>query len=195
MSSKGVTDSVTDVTDIVRNGERQRRHRERHKEYVEQLEVENTALKGAVLALKVRIADLEKKPTVSVVLKSSATFDVFWECYPKRDGENPKKPAKVKFERLVNAGVDPEDIIVGAQRYARQTMDKEPKFICQAITWLNQERWKDENWVAEPQISPAQFAAQLRQQVEEDHYGDRRQQSDDDLFDAKFSGPGNLRRY
>jgi len=73
-------------------------------------------------------------------------FDRFWSAYPKRDGANPRKPAKAKFEKLVRNGADPEKIIAGAKRYADELAAQNKLstvYVAQAITWLNQERWGD----------------------------------------------------
>ena len=72
-------------------------------------------------------------------------FDEFWKAYPKRQGSNPKAPAKKKFLKRCNDGISPDDIISGAKKYANQEVGtKERKYIAQATTWLNQERWNDE---------------------------------------------------
>jgi predicted transcriptional regulator len=59
----------------------------------------------------------------------------FWEIYPRKDN---KKPAMTAFRNL------PKKkqllAIEGAKAYARSELP-EPKFIPQAATWLNQERW------------------------------------------------------
>ena len=73
-------------------------------------------------------------------------FEDFWQAYPsRRPHSNPKAPAKKKFEASVGGGVAPADIIRGAKNYALyvEHEDTDPKYICQAQTWLNQERWTD----------------------------------------------------
>lgn len=72
-------------------------------------------------------------------------FVDFWKAYPKRDGSNPRQPTCQKFSRYVAAGIEPEEIISGAKRYAAECERNgtEPKFVAQAATWLNQQRWKD----------------------------------------------------
>ena len=73
-------------------------------------------------------------------------FEEFWRKYPSRSPHsNPKKPAKQKFETAAKRGVPVEVIIRGAENYAayvaRETDDA--RFIAQAVTWLNQERWTE----------------------------------------------------
>jgi hypothetical protein len=73
-------------------------------------------------------------------------FEVFWHTYPsRRPHPNPMKPARLKFEAAVRNGTDPADIIRGAEIY-RATIEgdgTDPRYIAQAGTWLNQERWND----------------------------------------------------
>ncbi len=73
-------------------------------------------------------------------------FDGFWRIYPsRRPHSNPKKPAREKFEVALKRGVPASDIIRGAENYAvyveQETTD--PRYIAQAVTWLNQERWAE----------------------------------------------------
>jgi hypothetical protein len=69
-------------------------------------------------------------------------FDEFWGVYPRREGENPKKPAKASFSRALRKGADPRAIISGAKALAAKHPLPSP-FVPQAVTWLNQERWSD----------------------------------------------------
>jgi uncharacterized protein YdaU (DUF1376 family) len=94
-------------------------------------------------------------------------FEKFWAAYPQRKGANPRKPAKDKFERLVRDGADPNEITRAAKRYtvalaAEQKIDT--VYVAQAVTWLNQERWRDDM----PKPAPAQ---------------------EDSPFDGKFFAP------
>ncbi len=87
-------------------------------------------------------------------------FDGFWRIYPsRRPHSNPKKPAREKFEAALKRGVPASDIIRGAENYAvyveRETAD--PRFIAQAVTWLNQERWAEYQEAPEevrPEVAP-----------------------------------------
>lgn len=73
-----------------------------------------------------------------------ALWERFWATYPKRPG-NPKQPAQEKFFRLLKSGVDGEEIIAGAERYAVSRVGQDPQFTCTASVFLNQGRWKDEH--------------------------------------------------
>lgn len=68
-------------------------------------------------------------------------FDELWPSYPRREA---KKPARDKFKALVKAGVEPYAIRHGVQRYQTATIGKERQFIALMATWLNQERWNDD---------------------------------------------------
>lgn len=73
-------------------------------------------------------------------------FDEFWLAYPSRSGPNPKKPASQRYASAIQHGVDPDLIIGAAKRYADaiRLAKTDLKFVAQAVTWLNQERWNDQ---------------------------------------------------
>lgn len=73
-------------------------------------------------------------------------FARFWSAYPKRNGSNPKAPARAKFVRHLNNGVEAEAMIAGAMLYAKDLADAKKagtEFVAMATTWLNQKRWED----------------------------------------------------
>lgn len=73
-------------------------------------------------------------------------FDEFWSVYPRRQGANPKEPARKKFEAACRAGEDPDKIIAAARRYAADMASQQQAgtpYVAQALTWLNQRRWDD----------------------------------------------------
>lgn len=87
----------------------------------------------------------ESSPTPSAPSSSDA-FSRFKAAYPRRDGANPWQPAEKKFNALVKTGVDPEAMIAAASSLAREENARGnigTKFIPQAITWLNQQRFQD----------------------------------------------------
>lgn len=80
---------------------------------------------------------------------SPDAFEEFWKVYPRREGPNPRKPAEQKFNALAKTGVDPAMMIAAVKRMATdQARDVGTRFIPQAITWLNQQRWSDHAAVA-----------------------------------------------
>ncbi len=69
-------------------------------------------------------------------------FTRLQRAYPKREGANPMKPAREKFERLVKGGTDPEAIIRGAAGYAAEFAGP-TRFVKQLVVFLNQEVWRE----------------------------------------------------
>ena len=73
-------------------------------------------------------------------------FEKFWKAYPRRDGANPKAPAKLKFQAAIRKGAKPSAIIAAAEAYAHAEATKDrvgTPYIAQAQTWFNQRRWED----------------------------------------------------
>lgn len=89
----------------------------------------------------------EKSPTpAKPQARANDDFDRFKAVYPRRDGSNPWQPAEKKFKALVKTGVDPETMIRAATELAREEGARGnigTKFIPQALTWLNQQRFHD----------------------------------------------------
>jgi len=78
--------------------------------------------------------------------KSNSKSEEFWKAYPRREGANPKTPALKKFDAAVKSGTDAESIIAAAKRYTAELQTQNQvgtKFVAQAVTWLNQQRWND----------------------------------------------------
>lgn len=86
----------------------------------------------------------------------------FWPAYPKRDGSNPKQPAKTKFVAHVRSGIDPAEIVAGAKAYSIFMANDDPKFVMQTTKFLNQRCWQDDYSVR------AQGPPKPRQQTWED---------------------------
>ncbi len=81
---------------------------------------------------------------LTVASLADQQFEVFWRTFPsRRPHSNPKKPARAKFKAAVKCGVAAADIIRGAENFAAyvEREGTDPKFVPQAQTWLNQERW------------------------------------------------------
>lgn len=77
------------------------------------------------------------------------SFDDFWKAYPRRDGANPKEPARKLFLQAVKGGADPEAIIAGARRCAeKEAKNVGTPYIPQAVKWLRDRRWEDYNAAA-----------------------------------------------
>lgn len=70
-------------------------------------------------------------------------FAAFWDAYPRRTGRGAARKA---FAAAVAAGADPRMVVITASAYAERcvALQKEPQFIPHPSTWLNQERWDDD---------------------------------------------------
>lgn len=86
--------------------------------------------------------------------KEETDFDRFWNAYPPRKGDRGKTPAKALFDKLVKAGMVPEDIIRAAERFSASEKDNHnTPFIMQAQRWLRNKRWTDYEFVPQPLVS------------------------------------------
>ena len=86
--------------------------------------------------------------------ESADWFETFWRYYPSRKPhDNPKKPARLKFEAAVKRGVDPTMIVRGAENFAVYAAAhiSGPRFIKTAEVWLNKECWSDYQQPPEPE--------------------------------------------
>ena len=115
----------------------------------------------------------EKKDirAVASATRPADRFDDFWKAYPRRDGANPKTPARKKFDALVKSGVDPGEIISAASRYAAEMRAKGQErtpYVAQAMTWLGQQRHGDygEPEPEQPIDAPGFYAAFSSPQLE-----------------------------
>lgn len=68
-------------------------------------------------------------------------FEDWWQHYPKKNG---KGQARVAYRAAVKK-VTHEELIEAAIRFSQQCQHKEKQFIPHASTWLNGERWLDED--------------------------------------------------
>jgi len=70
-------------------------------------------------------------------------FSQFWEIYPRKEGKGAARSAYLKaLKKYPNSAKQIND---GARRYAHNPAIPEKKFIPHPSTWLNQERWLDED--------------------------------------------------
>jgi len=95
--------------------------------------------------------ETDSRSVAKATRPSASRFDEFWKSYPQREGPNPRKPAEDRFNSLVKSGVDPQTMIDAAKSLCeaeRQRGNLKTRFIPQALTWLNQQRWSDHAAVA-----------------------------------------------
>lgn len=85
-------------------------------------------------------------------------FLEFWENYPRKIG---KPKAEKTFKQLKEADIPL--VLEGLARYNRYWLEKgtELQYIPHPVTWLNQQRWKDELDSESKTIAPVQFKTDL----------------------------------
>lgn len=102
-------------------------------------------------------------------------FAEFWEAYPKRDGSRDRKGAVKAFKRALKS-TDPDTIIAGAAAYAadvRARGKENTEFVAQARTWLNGDRWTEQQ-NGKQNGQAGHLTAERRRELEEYLYGDQR---------------------
>ncbi len=117
--------------------------------------------------------ETESQPVAKATRPASSKFEDFWKEYPKRDGDNPRKPAEKKFDALVKTGVDPDSIIAGAKQAsteARSRGNYGTRFIPQAIKWLNDQRFTDYAIAAFDEAQPLDWDAILTSYKKFNHW-------------------------
>lgn len=113
-------------------------------------------------ALKVRPSRTERspnhqQPSDNQLLKDSSSaaapadlpaeelhldaFGAFWITYPKKRN---REEAKQAWIAAIRRGVDPQHMVDGAQRYARERAGEDPQFTKYPATWLNKGCYDDE---------------------------------------------------
>lgn len=71
----------------------------------------------------------------------SVDFEEFWRAYPDREGADPKKPARLAYDRAIKRGATHALLLAAARAYRAQNPHK-TRFIPRVTTWLNDDRWK-----------------------------------------------------
>jgi len=118
------------------------------------------------IGLEGRGKEEEKKKNTCAVVKPTRTdekFEEFWKSLPKRDGANPKEPARKLFEAAVKSGEDPEAIIAGARQCAlAESKNAGTPYIPQAVKWLRDKRWRDYGQQIAEQGAPFDWEAVVK---------------------------------
>lgn len=70
-------------------------------------------------------------------------FEDFWSLCPRKVGKGQARKAYLSALKKTPH----EEIMAGMKRYAESVKDREPEFIAHPATWLNGERWADEEAV------------------------------------------------
>lgn len=77
-------------------------------------------------------------------------FAEFWSIYPRKVA----KPNALKAWKKALRSASPEQIISGAERYAKLMTGKDAEYIAHPATWINGARWEDEISAASPKRDP-----------------------------------------
>lgn len=77
---------------------------------------------------------------------ADASFDEFWSAYPRRVGKGQARKAWASAMKKTDAST----IIAGAARFASSSASSDLKFVPYPATWLNGERWDDEEAAPKP---------------------------------------------
>ena len=112
------------------------------------------AAKRTVTLDKIRLDKKERTPSLSPKGDGvSFDFDVWWEQAPRKVGRG----QAMKAYSAARKRADAETLLAGIQRYAASCRAKgtEPQFIAHPATWLNGDRWLDEDAPPKPTASAA----------------------------------------
>lgn len=74
------------------------------------------------------------------------TFTDFWLLYPRRKGSNPRALAETKYNLAIKKGADPKHLLSSIRKYKNEMQEQgliDTPYVCQAATWLNQQRYLD----------------------------------------------------
>lgn len=93
-------------------------------------------------------------------------FARFWEVWrPYQRATDGRGKARPAFQKMIERGEDPQDIIDGAAWYLRSLPEKDRPYTPLAASWINSERWADD--CVHERARQAQIAATKRQTIAE----------------------------
>ena len=142
------------------NAERQQKHREKKKaDCTEKAIVTKSNDSNGTLEKRrveknikeIQCASSDARIDSKVV---SDQFEEFWEAFDDKRG---KKPALLRFKKVLKSGADFQAILAGAKRYAISRNQPDPPNPKMAEGWLNDERWNDEI------VKPGQVASRPKE--------------------------------
>jgi len=76
-------------------------------------------------------------------------FCEFWGIFPRREA----KGAALRAYKAALKRASHDQIMEGARRYAAKRLGQDKRYTCMASTWLNQDRWLDEDDAEEPKAN------------------------------------------
>jgi uncharacterized protein YdaU (DUF1376 family) len=107
--------------------------------------------------------DKKDSRSVANATRPADRFDELWTAYPKREGSNEKKPARIKYEKMIRDGVDHDKLVAAVKHYADQEAKNiGTRFIKRTITWLNEWSPDDEaETIKAPAVTSIKFFAEI----------------------------------
>ena len=76
-------------------------------------------------------------------------YGALWRIYPFHphlSDNNSEPDSREEFDKLLDQGIDPGEIIAGAADYAARCKDADPRIIDFMVCWLREKGWKDKNY-------------------------------------------------
>jgi hypothetical protein len=132
--------------------------------------------------------------SLSPIPESSPEFECFWLAYPQRAGSNPRPAAFEAWNALIREGVDPADIIAGAERYAVFARSGNPpqlgtRWIMQAVKFLDP---KESGWTQDwkPEVHHRKYTdgeISMMRACDEDRAAEGGGKIFGDFFQAEFA--------
>lgn len=88
-----------------------------------------------------RNAEREEKSRTHASPAGDAQFDEWWQAYPRKIGKGQAR----KAYKTAAKKTDHASLLAAAVSFAQKTKGADPKFIAHPTTWLNGERWDDQD--------------------------------------------------
>lgn len=102
-----------------------------------------------------------KRKRQPAALVEPERFDEFWNVYPRKVG---KGQARNAWAKAVGKVADPQTIVDAAKAQAN-TLASKGEFCPHPSTWLNGERWSDEQINGRPKFSREQLEGKSRSEI------------------------------
>jgi hypothetical protein len=154
-----------------RSADRQQRYRERHGARGKSSGGDDSASPNVTVTAASRHGDApetesdteakteKKKEDIRAVApatrpQADGDFEDFWKAYPKREGANPKAPARKLYLAAVKGGAQPAEMLAGLRRYCeKERKNIGTSYIKRAEGWLRNRYWEGEQSTGPPAIN------------------------------------------
>lgn len=105
---------------------------------VPQPEPENQA---SVFQASLEVTRINTEKKKDIYPASDDAWEKFWVAYPRKKD---KQAALKAWKKALKDGVNPQDIIDGAVRYAQERASEDPQYTKYPASWLNAGSWANE---------------------------------------------------